>query len=109
MKLMRGEKEAEEFRYRDMGAMATIGRGEAVVGKPKMSGFFAWCAWMFVHLIRLAGAHANFTVAIKWTWNLFSFFPRPPPPARPALSLYLSFRRFLYEQTYSPLRAKRCR
>ena len=109
MKLMRGEKEAEEFRYRDMGAIATIGRGEAVVGKPKMSGFFAWCAWMFVHLIRLAGAHANFTVAIKWTWNLFSFFPRPPPPARPALSLYLSFRRFLYEQTYSPLRAKRCR
>ena len=37
-----------------------------------MTGFIAWCAWMFVHLLRLAGAHANFTVAIKWTWNLFS-------------------------------------
>ena len=39
---------------------------------PQMTGFLAWCAWMFVHLLRLAGAHANFTVAIKWTWNLFS-------------------------------------
>lgn len=69
--LMKGE-ELEKFVYKDMGAMATIGRGQAVVGSPKMSGFFAWCAWMLVHLIRLAGAHANFTVAIKWTWNLFS-------------------------------------
>ncbi len=69
--LMKGE-ELEKFVYKDLGAMATIGRGQAVVGSPKMSGFFAWCAWMLVHLIRLAGAHANFTVAIKWTWNLFS-------------------------------------
>ena len=27
---------------------------------------------MLVHLIRLAGAHANFTVAQKWLWNLIS-------------------------------------
>ena len=56
--------------------MATIGRGEAVVAKtkmnPQMTGFLAWCAWMFVHLIRLAGTHTNFTVAIKWIWNLLS-------------------------------------
>ena len=62
--------------FAKQGAMATIGRGEAVVDKtklnPQMTGFIAWCAWMFVHLLRLAGAHANFTVAIKWTWNLFS-------------------------------------
>ena len=53
-----------------------IGRGEAVVNKtsmnPEMTGFIAWCAWMFVHLIRLAGTHTNITVAIKWTWNLLS-------------------------------------
>ena len=69
--LIKGE-ELEKFVYKDLGAMATIGRGQAVVGSPKMSGFFAWCAWMLVHLIRLAGAHTNLTVAIKWTWNLFS-------------------------------------
>ena len=72
MKLIRGETDLIKFKYKDLGAMATIGRGKAVVNAPKMTGFFAWCAWMFVHLLRLAGAHTNFTVAIKWTWNLFS-------------------------------------
>ena len=72
MKLIKGDTNLEKFVYKDLGAMATIGRGEAVVGSPKMKGFFAWCAWMLVHLIRLAGAHTNFTVAIKWTWNLLS-------------------------------------
>ena len=72
MKLIKGDNNLEKFKYKDLGAMATIGRGTAVVGSPKMKGFMAWCAWMLVHLIRLAGAHANFTVAIKWTWNLLS-------------------------------------
>lgn len=76
MKLIRGEQDLATFQYKDLGAMATIGRGEAVVNKtsvnPQMTGFIAWCAWMFVHLIRLAGAHTNLTVAIKWTWNLLS-------------------------------------
>ncbi len=72
MKLINGDNNLEKFVYKDLGAMATIGRGDAVVGSPKLTGFLAWCAWMLVHLIRLAGAHANFTVAIKWTWNLLS-------------------------------------
>ena len=74
MKLINGQTDLETFHYKDLGAMATIGRGDAVMakGSMKMSGFFAWCAWMIVHLMRLAGAHTNFTVAIKWTWNLIS-------------------------------------
>ncbi len=72
MRLIKGDANLEKFVYKDLGAMATIGRGKAVVNSPKMTGFLAWCAWMLVHLIRLAGAHANFTVAIKWTWNLVS-------------------------------------
>ena len=82
MQLLKGgsKDSLKKFVYKDLGAMATIGRGQAVVGsglpsfmKPFFSsGFLAWCAWMFIHLIRLAGAHSNFTVAIKWTWNLFS-------------------------------------
>lgn len=76
MKLIRGQKDLATFHYKDLGSMATIGRGEAVVDKtkmnPQLTGFIAWCAWMFVHLIRLAGAHTNLTVAIKWTWNLLS-------------------------------------
>ncbi|MCH3958320.1 MAG: NAD(P)/FAD-dependent oxidoreductase [Selenomonas sp.] len=76
LKLLQGKDDLATFHYKDLGAMATIGRGEAVVAKtkmnPQMTGFLAWCAWMFVHLIRLAGTHTNFTVAIKWTWNLLS-------------------------------------
>ena len=68
-----------KFVYRDLGAMATIGRGEAVMNGPmpvlgfnlKASGFFAWFAWMFVHLIRLAGKYSDFTVSVKWIWNFF--------------------------------------
>jgi len=78
MRLIKGASPAdlESFHYKDLGSMATIGRGEAVVAKtsmnPQMTGFIAWCAWMFIHLIRLAGTHTNFTVAIKWVWNLIS-------------------------------------
>ena len=71
MKLLKGKPESElgKFKYKDLGAMATIGRGKAVVNSPKMTGFMAWSAWMFVHLLRLAGAHANITVTLKWIWN----------------------------------------
>lgn len=60
-----------EFKYKDVGAMATICRGHAVVamGNMKMRGFFAWVAWMVVHLMRLAGTYTNLTVAYKWFWN----------------------------------------
>ena len=68
-----------KFVYHDLGAMATIGRGEAVMNGPmpvlgfnlKASGLFAWVAWMLVHLIRLAGKYADFTVSIKWVLNFF--------------------------------------
>ena len=41
------------FRYFDKGSMATIGRSRAVaqVGPMRFSGFTAWLAWLFVHLI----------------------------------------------------------
>lgn len=62
------------FHYDDVGSMATIGRGDAVMckGSMKSSGFIAWCAWMLVHLLRLAGTHTNITVTLKWIWNFFS-------------------------------------
>ena len=72
MKLIKGDTNLEKFVYKDLGAMATIGRGEAVVGSPKMTGFMAWCAWMVVHLIRLAGFYTNMTVAFKWALNFLT-------------------------------------
>ena len=72
MTLIKGGNKLEKFVYKDLGAMATIGKGEAVVGSPKMTGFFAWCAWMLVHLIRLAGFYTNMTVAFKWALNFLT-------------------------------------
>ena len=61
----------EAFAYHDVGSMATIGCGDAVMAKGilKGKGFVAWSAWLWVHLIRLAGTHANTTVTLKWIWN----------------------------------------
>ena len=72
--LLHGETQLETFQYKDMGTMATIGRGRAVIenGSFKMKGILAWFAWMFVHLLRLSGAHTNITVCLKWFWNFVS-------------------------------------
>ena len=73
-KLLRGDQKLTEFVYHDVGSMATIGRGDAVMckGSFKMKGFFAWSAWLIVHLMRLAGIYANVTVTLKWMWNYLS-------------------------------------
>ena len=72
MTLIKGGSNLEKFVYKDLGAMATIGKGEAVVNKPHMTGFMAWCAWMLVHLMRLAGFYTNMTVAFKWALNFLT-------------------------------------
>ena len=68
-------KEPEEFRYKDKGAMATIGRNRAVVDMKHahLTGFMAWLAWMFVHLISLLGMRNKITVLINWIWAYFNY------------------------------------
>src|SRR5262249_21820307 len=43
------------FRYFDKGTMATIGRSKAIaqIGKLHLSGFIAWAAWLFIHILFL--------------------------------------------------------
>ena len=67
-------KDLASFEYNDVGSMATIGAGDAVMfkGIMKSKGFIAWSAWMVIHLMRLAGTHANVTVVLKWMWNFLS-------------------------------------
>ena len=57
------------FRYVDKGTMATIGRSAAVtkIGWLEFGGFFAWLAWLFVHLVFLIGFDNRLTVLIQWT------------------------------------------
>ncbi len=59
------------FRYWDKGSMATIGRSRAVLeaGKIKMSGFIAWLAWLFIHILYLARFENRVLVLFQWSWN----------------------------------------
>jgi NADH:quinone reductase (non-electrogenic) len=58
------------FHYRDRGSMATIGRAAAVamVGPLRLSGYPAWLAWLFVHIIFLIGFRNRFLVLFEWAW-----------------------------------------
>jgi NADH dehydrogenase len=67
-----------EFRYRDKGTMATIGRGSAVaqIGPVRLSGFVAWVLWLLVHLLYLVGFRSRTIALASWAWNFF-FYDRP--------------------------------
>jgi NADH dehydrogenase len=56
------------FKYHDKGSMATISRNSAVakVGKLEFSGYFAWLAWLVLHLWYLVGFKNRFTTVIHW-------------------------------------------
>ena len=64
-----------EFKYLDKGMMATIGRSAAIaqVGKIKLSGFLAWLAWCFVHILYLVGFRNKLMVMLQWGWSYFQF------------------------------------
>jgi NADH dehydrogenase len=60
-----------DFRYRDKGSMATIGRSAAIaqVGGLHFSGFIAWLLWLFVHLIFLIGFRNKIAVLLQWFYS----------------------------------------
>lgn len=64
-----------DFKYSDRGSMATVGRNKAVadIGGLHLSGFPAWVAWMFVHLISLLGMRNKVIVLINWVWQYFTY------------------------------------
>lgn len=76
--MIRG-KTMKPFRYRDHGAMATIGRNQAVadlkiLGRTyKSQGLFAWFVWMIIHLTSLIGFRNRVIVLINWMWSYFSY------------------------------------
>jgi len=58
------------FRYVDKGTLATIGRSAAVadIRGWKISGFFAWAAWLGIHIFFLIGFRNRLLVMIEWAW-----------------------------------------
>jgi NADH dehydrogenase len=70
-KKLRGKTDVGAFTYWDKGSMATIGRNSAVaqIGWLKLSGFLAWMAWLFVHIIYLINFSNRVMVLFQWFWN----------------------------------------
>ena len=66
----RSEEFRSAFRYRDKGIMAIIGKNCAVAeaGWLKLRGFFAWLAWLFIHLVFLIGFRNKLVVLLQWAW-----------------------------------------
>jgi NADH dehydrogenase len=63
------------FRYHDKGSLATIGRAAAVAqfGKFELSGYFAWLAWLFIHILFLIGFRNRLMVMIQWAWSYLTY------------------------------------
>jgi NADH dehydrogenase len=68
-------KSLPPFRYRDYGALATIGRKRAIFqrGALKFTGFFAWVLWSTAHIYFLIGFRNRLVVAMSWAWSYVTF------------------------------------
>ena len=64
-----------EFRYRNKGSLATIGRARGVADFPRFdfSGFLAWLAWLAIHIFYLIGFRNRFFVLVSWAWSYLTF------------------------------------
>lgn len=65
----------EPYAYLDKGTMATIGRSKAIamVGKLHLTGFIAWLAWLFVHLLFIVGFRNKVSVLFQWMYSYFTY------------------------------------
>lgn len=63
------------FQYHDKGSMATIGRASAIalIGRRMLRGYFAWLAWLMLHIIFLIEFQNRLLVLIQWAWNYFTW------------------------------------
>jgi len=59
-----------DYRYRDLGNMAVIGRNSAVVhlfGKLGFKGYLAWVMWLSLHLAKLIGFRNRIAALLSWS------------------------------------------
>ncbi|MGA7327116.1 MAG: hypothetical protein WBX25_22185 [Rhodomicrobium sp.] len=71
---LKGSKQPRPFRYFDKGSMAVVGRNFAILetGRIRMSGFLAWLAWAFVHIMSLPQLQNRLMVQRQWLWSYFT-------------------------------------
>lgn len=68
-------KPRRDFHYVDKGSLATIGRAAAVaqIRGLHISGYFAWLAWLFVHVFFLIGFRNRLIVLFQWAWSYLTY------------------------------------
>jgi NADH dehydrogenase len=73
---IRGEP-LEPFRYFNLGNVAVIGRGAAVVDigpvPVRLSGWFGWVFWLLLHIFWLIGFRNRVVVLSEWAWAYLTF------------------------------------
>ncbi len=64
-------KQTADFRYRDKGILAVIGRNSAValLGNRRFKGKLAWLMWIFVHIRYLVEFDNQILVLFQWAWG----------------------------------------
>ena len=70
LRVVRGEPQ-RPFRYWDRGSFAVIGRGAAVGiawKRFQLCGYFAWLAWLAIHLAFLVGFRNRIAVLFNWAY-----------------------------------------
>ncbi len=75
LRKLKNQSKPAPFSYQDKGNLATVGRSFAIadLGKIRLFGFFAWLAWLVVHVYYLIGFKNRILVLIEWAWAYFSF------------------------------------
>jgi NADH:ubiquinone reductase (H+-translocating) len=71
----RGDQRSHSFRYRDRGALATVGRHSAIVdlGWIRLTGRIAWILWGLVHIFFLIGFRNRVAVFLNWIWAWLTY------------------------------------
>jgi len=66
---LRGDNTTRDFRYRDLGTMATVSRFRAVAwfGPVRLGGPVAWLLWLVIHLAFLTGFKNRVATLASWT------------------------------------------
>ncbi|WP_025663232.1 NAD(P)/FAD-dependent oxidoreductase [Aquimarina megaterium] len=69
------DKPIKPFKYKDKGALATVGKRKAVadLGKLEFVGYFAWLLWSIVHLMSISGFRNRLMVGFNWAVSYFTY------------------------------------
>jgi len=69
------KEQTREFKYKDYGQLATIGRNAAVamLGRLHLSGYPAWLMWLVAHIYFLINFRNRLAVLIDWAWSYWTY------------------------------------